>query len=70
MTPNFPEWDEYSKQKKKSVKTPADVSMEEEEAMVSPLTQTIVRARVVSSREGEMVLSKVAGEISGRQHSP
>ena len=39
------------------------ISMEEEEATVSPLTQAIVRARVISSIEAEVVLSKEVGEI-------
>ena len=46
------------------------VSMEEEEATVSPLTQAIVRARVISSREAEVVLSKEVGEIPVRHDSP
>ena len=44
--------------------------MEEEKATVSPATQAIVRARVVSSREAEMVLSKEVGEIPDRHDSP
>ena len=44
--------------------------MEEEEATVSPLTQTIVRARVISSREAEVVLSKEVGEIPDCHDSP
>ena len=46
------------------------VSMEEEEATVSPLTQPIVRARVISSREAEVVLSKEVKEIPDCHDSP
>ena len=37
--------------------------------MVSPLTHAIMRARVVSSREAEVVLSKEVGEIPNRHDS-
>ena len=45
------------------------VSMEEQ-ATVSPLTQAIVRAKVISSREAEVVLSKEVGEIPDRHDRP
>ena len=41
--------------------------MEEEEARVSPLTQTIVRDRVASSREAEVDFLSVVEEVPDRQ---